>query len=64
MMPTAQAGCCNVRNSFCSQVHLISSAQAAADWRSGHLDAIMLSVEEAWQVGYAVAQRRREDAAG
>lgn len=60
--PTAQVGCCNVRNSFCSQIHFISSARAAATWRSKHLDAIILSLEEAWQLGHAIVQRRREGA--
>lgn len=62
--PTAQTGCCNVRNSFCSRVHFISSADAAAIWRSNHSDAIILSLEEAWQLGHAIAQRRIEGAAG
>lgn len=63
VMPTDQTGCCNVRNSFCSQVHFISSARAAASWQSNHSDATILSVEEAWQLGYAIAQRRIEGAA-
>jgi alkylmercury lyase len=58
--PVSQVGCCNVRNSFCSQVHFISSSQAAAIWLSKHPDVIILSVEEAWQLGCAIAQRRRE----
>lgn len=58
--PSAQVGCCNVRNSFCRQVHFISSGQAAVSWLSEHSDATILSVEEAWQLGYAIAQRRRE----
>ena len=56
--PTAEVGCCNVRNSFCNQVHFISSAQAAENWRTTHLDATILSVEEAWHLGHAVVQRR------
>lgn len=62
--PTSQTGCCNVRSSFCSQVHFISSAEAAASWRSDHPDATIVSVEEAWQLGHAIAQRRMEGAAG
>jgi alkylmercury lyase len=58
--PSAQVGCCNVRNSFCKQVHFISSGQAAASWLSEHPAATFLSVEEAWQLGYAIAQSRRE----
>jgi alkylmercury lyase len=56
--PSAQVGCCNVRNSFCSRVHFISSGQAAVSWQSEHADATILSVEEAWQLGHAIALRR------
>jgi len=56
--PAMQVRCCNARNSFCSHVHFISSAQAAESWLSIHPDATILSVEEAWQVGYAIVQRR------
>lgn len=60
--PGTKAGCCNVRSSFCSVVHFISSAEAAATWQSQHPDAVILSVEEAWQLGLAVVQRRLEGA--
>lgn len=56
--PLTQGGCCNVRNSFCSGVHFISSAEAAASWLSRHPDATIVSLEEAWQLGHAVMQRR------
>lgn len=56
--PPTQAGCCNVRNSFCSGVHFISSAEAAASWLSRHPEATIVSLEEAWQLGHAVMQRR------
>lgn len=58
--PATQAGCCNIRSAFCSQVHFISSPQAAATWLSKHPEATILSVEEAWQLGHAIAQRRLE----
>ena len=58
VIPTDQAGCCNIRNAFCNQVHFISSPQAADTWRSIHPEATILSVEEAWRLGYAIAQRR------
>lgn len=64
VVPTAQVGCCNVRSSFCGQVHFISSPEAAASWISKHSDATILSVEEAWQLGYKIAQSRREQASG
>ena len=58
VIPDAQTGCCNVRNSFCSQVHFIYSPQAADAWRSIHQEATILSVEEAWCLGHAIAQCR------
>jgi len=58
VIPAAQAGCCNTRNAFCSQVHFITSPQAADTWRSIHPEATILSVEEAWRMGHAIAQRR------
>jgi len=60
--PATQVGCCNVRNSFCSGVHFISSPEAATSWLSQHPDATILSMKEAWQLGYAVVQRRLEGA--
>ena len=61
VIPAAQAGCCAVRNTFCRQVHFIKSPQAADAWRSIHPEATILSVEEAWRLGRAVAQRRLAD---
>lgn len=58
--PAMQVGCCNVRNSFCSRVHFISSAEAATAWLSQHPDATIVSVEKAWQLGYAVMRQRLE----
>lgn len=62
VIPDAQSGCCNVRGSFCSQVHFLSSPKAAATWASRHPDAIIVSVEDAWQLGEAIARRRLSDA--
>lgn len=56
--PPEQGGCCKVRNSFCTGVHFISSAEAAASWLSRHPDATIVSLQEAWQLGYEVMQRR------
>lgn len=61
VIPAAQAGCCNVRDAFCSQVHFISSPQAAEAWRSIHPEATIVSVEEAWCLGRAIVQRRLAD---
>jgi len=64
VIPADQAGCCNIRNAFCSQVHFINSPQAAGTWRSIHPEATILSVEEAWRLGHAIAQRRLADGEG
>src|SRR6185369_1869447 len=54
VIPATQAGCCNIRNAFCSQVHFITSPQAAKTWRSMHPEATIVSVEEAWRLGCAI----------
>ncbi|GFE57700.1 organomercurial lyase MerB [Geobacter sp. AOG1] len=61
VIPAGQAGCCTIRIAFCSQVHFIASPQAADAWRSIHPEATILSVEEAWRLGRAIAQRRLAD---
>ncbi len=61
VIPAAQAGCCSIRNAFCSQVHFINSPQAAASWRSIHPEATILSVGEAWRLGRAIAQLRLDN---
>jgi len=61
VIPATQAGCCNVRNAFCSQVHFITSPRAADTWRSMHPEATIVSVEEAWRLGFAIVQRRLAD---
>jgi alkylmercury lyase len=61
VIPAAQAGCCNMRNAFCSQVNFINSPQAADAWRSAHPEATILSVEVAWHLGRAIARRRLAD---
>ncbi len=58
VVPAAQGGCCSVRSTFCSQVYLIRSPEAADEWRSTHPEATILSVEEAWRLGREVITRR------
>jgi alkylmercury lyase len=53
-----QAGCCNIRNAFCSEVHFMSSREAADMWRLKHPEVTVISVEEAWCLGRAIMQRR------
>src|SRR6185369_8064833 len=43
VIPADQAGCCNIRNAFCSQVHFINSPQAAGTWRSIHPESTIIS---------------------
>lgn len=62
VIPADQAGCCNIRHAFCSQVHFIYSLQAADTWQSIHPEATIISVEEAWNLGHEIAQRRLADA--
>lgn len=61
VIPAAQTGCCNIRDSFCSQVHFITSPQAADTWRAIHPEVTILSVEEAWHLGNAIALHRLAD---
>ncbi len=49
----------NVRETFCCYSHFFSSPQAAASWQKKHPDALLLSVEEAYQVGKFVVQARQ-----
>ncbi|WP_404813621.1 organomercurial lyase [Geomonas agri] len=42
---------------FCSGVHFITSAEAAASWLSRHPETTIIRLKEAWQLGYAVMQQ-------
>lgn len=48
----------NVREAFCCYSHFFASPQAAASWQQAHPSALLLSVEEAYQVGKFVVQAR------
>ncbi len=54
----AAASSTNIRGIFCCYSHFFSSPQAAASWQQAHPDALLLSVEEAYQVGKIVVQAR------
>ncbi len=55
------AGCCsNVRKDVCNYGHFFASREAATPWQAGHLQAVILSVEEAYQVGKLVEGYRAE----
>ena len=46
------AGCCsNVREDVCTYGHFFASPEAAARWQETHPQVLILSVEEAYQVG-------------
>jgi alkylmercury lyase len=53
-MPEASACCGNVREDVCQHGHLFASRKAATPWQETHQPAVILSVEEAYQVGKLV----------
>ena len=57
------AGCCyNVREDVCNYGHFFASREAATPWQAAHQEAVILSVEEAYQVGKLVEGSRFRDA--
>ena len=57
------AGCChNVREDVCNDGHFFASREAALLWQAEHHHAMILSVEEAYQVGKLVEISRFPDA--
>ncbi len=57
------AGCChNVREDVCNYGHFFVSREAAFLWQAAHHQAVILSVEEAYQVGKLVEGARFRDA--
>ncbi len=58
------AECChNVRGDVCNDGHFFASREAATQWQAAHPQAVILSVEEAYQVGKLVESSRFRDAA-
>jgi alkylmercury lyase len=55
VVPAAGEASCNVRESFCIYSHFLRSREAAAPWLLEHPGAILLSVEDAFQLGREVA---------
>ena len=56
-------GCCsNVREDVCNYGHFFASREAATRWQAVHQEAVILSVEEAYQVGKLVEGSRVRDA--
>ena len=57
------AGCChNVREDVCNYGHFFASREAAFRWQAEHQGAVILSVEEAYQVGKLIEGPRFLDA--
>ena len=56
------AECCdNVREDVCNFGHFFASREAATRWQAAHQEAVILSVEEAYQVGKLVEGARFPD---
>jgi len=54
-------GCCsNVREDVCNYGHFFASREVATQWQAGHPQALILTVEEAYQVGRLVEGYRAE----
>jgi len=51
VIPKASEACCDVRGAFCNQVHFFRSSEEASTWLTGHPGAIILTVDEAYQMG-------------
>jgi alkylmercury lyase len=58
VIPEKARTCCDVKGSFCCNVLFFSSLEAATMWRSEHQEAIVLPVDEAYQVARMVARYR------
>ena len=57
------AGCChNVREDVCNYGHFFASCEAATQWQAAHHQAVILSVEEVYQVGKLVEGSRFREA--
>jgi len=54
-LPRLSETCCDVRADFYNQVHFFSSSDAASAWLSERPGATLLSIEEAWRIGGALA---------
>ncbi len=55
-------GCCyNVREDICNYGHCFASREAALPWQGAHPQVVILSVEEAYQVGKLVEGARFRD---
>ncbi len=51
VLPDVTDACCNIRGSFCNHVHYFINYEVASSWLVAHQDAIILTVDDAYQVG-------------
>src|SRR5258708_32256612 len=61
VVDVAAGGCSNVREDVCNYGHFFASREAANRWQAVHQEAVILSVEEAYQVGKPVEGARFPD---
>ncbi len=59
VVPETGEACRCTRETFCNQGHFFSSPDAASIWLPEHQDAIILPVDEAYQLGRLVAKYRK-----
>ena len=59
VVPAEGEASCNVREAFCIYSHFLRSRETAAPWLVEHPGAILLSVEEAFQLGREIARHMR-----
>ena len=56
-VPGTENDLCRVRGGFCMQGHFFAAREAAVAWPELHPQAVLLSVEEAAELGCALARR-------
>src|SRR5205085_7506414 len=64
VIPASTAACDCDRAAFCNQGHFFSSREAASAWQAPHQNALILSVQDAYQLGLMLAQYRYEGVSG
>ena len=61
VVDVAAGPCYNMREDVCNYGHFFASREAATQWQAAHPQAVILSVEEAYQVGKLVEGVRFQD---
>ncbi len=60
VIPELSQTCDCCREDFCDQVHFFNSLETASVWQASHREALILSVDDAYQIGQMVAKYRYE----